>query len=414
MSNLILRFVVSVAMFSCTTCVGGQNIDWAADVEYLATTLAERHPNLFRQVSEEEFGNATNGLANRINELNQTQATLELMKLVALIGDGHTSVAPDFSKFSYFPINVMWFEDGVFVRAIDRKHKALIGAKLVAIGEVPMGQIEKRFGEILAHDNEWGVRKLIDKQLQTAQYLRYANALNDDGSATFHFETAKQKASLTLKAISPSENRVQFANSYSVGMMKPSIFLDLLIKDERKMPFWNDWISDHKTVYFKYNECRNPKAFKELVDGTAGFIAQNDIDKFVLDIRDNSGGSSLVFKPLLDFLLQEPHINREGKLFVIVGRNTFSSGIFAACDMKKTNAIFVGEPTGGRPNHFGEVKTFKLPNSGLTVQHSTKTFQLMDQDKDAFEPDLQISYRAEDVLAARDQALQAIFDYGKD
>ena len=40
-----------------------------------------------------------------------------------------------------------------------------------------------------------------------------------------------------------------------------------------------------------------------------------------------------------------------------------------------TEAIFIGEPTGGRPNHFGEVKSFNLPNSGLSVRYSTKYFR---------------------------------------
>ena len=34
---------------------------------------------------------------------------------------------------------------------------------------------------------------------------------------------------------------------------------------------------------------------------------------------------------------------------------------------EKAGALLVGEPTGGKPSHFGEVKSFELPVSGLSV-----------------------------------------------
>ena len=42
---------------------------------------------------------------------------------------------------------------------------------------------------------------------------------------------------------------------------------------------------------------------------------------------------------------------------------------------QETQVLTVGEPTGGKPNNFGEIKTFSLPNSGLTVRYSTKYIQ---------------------------------------
>lgn len=408
--GLLLLFLLLQCSCACVSV--GQDVDWEGDLEFLVETLKDRHPNLFQKVSEKEFASEVSKLRERISSLESLDAIIELMKLVTLVGDGHTAVVPDHRSFEYFPINVRWFADGIYVRAIDQKHKGLIGAKLVAVGDVSAESIVNKFAEILAHDNDWGVRKMVDKQFQTKELLGYAGALDDEGNAVFHFEKAGKKSSLTLKSINASDARsIRFANPYSVGLMQPSVFLSLLIKDEKGMPFWNEWIKDQKTIYFKYNHCRNANSFRKLVDGTAGFVAQNDVEKFVLDLRDNSGGSSLVFKPLLEYLMTNKDLNQKGKLFVIVGRDTFSSGIFAACDMRKTNAIFVGEPTSGSPNHFGEVKTFTLPSSGLTIQHSTKTFRLQEKDDDTFKPDILIEFVAKDVFAASDQALQAIFDY---
>ena len=389
-----------------------QNIDWKSDLEFLAQELPARHIDLFANIDQATFETKVNQLSQNIGDTKSNSATMELMKLIASVGDGHTSTFPDQANLHYYRVNVRWFEDGIFVRAIDHRHQELVGAKLTGVGGLKTEEIVKGFTELFSHDNEWGVYKTIDKQFPTFEFLEHLGATNSDGTATFHFEKGKKKKSITLEAVSGADfQKVKIVNSYALGMMKPSVYLDLMIKDERGLPFWNEYLPKKKTLYFKYNQCRDPEGFKKLVNGTAGFIKQYDVEKFVLDLRDNSGGSSLVFKPLLDYLLNNEEFNQTGKLFVLVGRDTFSSGMFAAVDMRQTNAIFVGEPTGCKPNHFGEVQTFQLPSSGLTVQYSTKSFQLSEADEATFEPDVRITYKAKEFLKAFDPALDAVFKY---
>jgi hypothetical protein len=53
--------------------------------------------------------------------------------------------------------------------------------------------------------------------------------------------------------------------------------------------------------------------------------------------------------------------------------SVFTSGLLNAIDLRqKTNATFVGEATGGKPNHFGEVGNFRLPNSRLQVNYAKR------------------------------------------
>ena len=61
-----------------------------------------------------------------------------------------------------------------------------------------------------------------------------------------------------------------------------------------------------------------------------------------------------------------------------------------------TSAIFVGEPTGGKPNHFGEVRSFQLPTSNLKVKYSTKYFQFTKEEMDTVKPDKLIEPSFED------------------
>src|SRR5437879_3202294 len=66
----------------------------------------------------------------------------------------------------------------------------------------------------------------------------------------------------------------------------------------------------------------------------------------------------------------------KGHLFVITGRLTFSAAMNLASRLEhETHATFVGEPTGSRPNHYGEAVTLTLPASGITVRVSTRYWQ---------------------------------------
>ncbi|HEX4568373.1 MAG TPA: hypothetical protein VH138_17185 [Vicinamibacterales bacterium] len=58
----------------------------------------------------------------------------------------------------------------------------------------------------------------------------------------------------------------------------------------------------------------------------------------------------------------------------MIGGATFSAAIENAMELReKLHATLVGEPTGGRPNIYGNPKTLTLPNSQLKVQYSCST-----------------------------------------
>jgi C-terminal processing protease CtpA/Prc len=74
---------------------------------------------------------------------------------------------------------------------------------------------------------------------------------------------------------------------------------------------------------------------------------------------------SSVINPLLNYLANSGY-NEFGKLFVIINRGTFSSALLNAITLNQEyNSILLGEATGGKPNHYGEISSFILPNSEM-------------------------------------------------
>ena len=100
-----------------------------------------------------------------------------------------------------------------------------------------------------------------------------------------------------------------------------------------------------------------------------------------------------------------------GQLFVIIGRGTYSSALQNAITLSSEyNATLIGEPTGGKPNHYGEVRNFDLPNVGLRVWYSTRYWRNYPEgDPLSLEPDVSAVLTMADLLAGRDPALETAF-----
>ena len=97
---------------------------------------------------------------------------------------------------------------------------------------------------------------------------------------------------------------------------------------------------------------------------------------------------------------------------MIVGRQTFSSAIINTVDfMRNSDAIIVGEETGGRPNHYGEVERFVLNNSNLVITYSTKFFTLLPGDDSSIHPGIETPISFSQFMSGTDPAIQAILSH---
>jgi C-terminal processing protease CtpA/Prc len=97
-----------------------------------------------------------------------------------------------------------------------------------------------------------------------------------------------------------------------------------------------------------------------------------------------------------------------GKIYALIGPYTFSSALDNALKLhKELSAILVGEPTGGAPNGYGEVRSLRLPNSKLVVRFTTKRWGPAGGANTTLNPDLLIPFKLSDFIAGHDPALDA-------
>jgi hypothetical protein len=180
--------------------------------------------------------------------------------------------------------------------------------------------------------------------------------------------------------------------------------------------YWKQYIEESHTLYVNYNSCRNMEdiTVSQFCEDLKHFIENAEVKRLVVDIRNNLGGDSTLFEPFIRWLRNCEKLNRNGGIFVILGRDTFSSALLNAFSFKnKTKAIFIGEPSGGKPNCYGEVEYFSLSNSKLKIRYSTQYYKIVRDDRLlAFYPDVDIKVTATDYFSNIDACITFLHNYG--
>jgi len=178
-------------------------------------------------------------------------------------------------------------------------------------------------------------------------------------------------------------------------------------------------VTDTRTLYVQYGRVRDGRdeSVETFFDRVFALIEREHLQRLILDIRLNGGGNMVLNRPLLHHLIRCDTINRWGRLFVVIGRRTFSAAMNLAVDLERhTRALFVGEPTGARPNHYGENADILLPQSGLRCTASALWWQYSapHDDRPWIVPDLPAPLWSTDYAANRDPAMEAILHFTPD
>src|SRR5205814_6603793 len=110
---------------------------WREDLHFAAREMERVHKNLYHDVTREQFAAMVSSLDARIPTLARHQIIVEMAKIAAAVGDGHTNLAPTRDakiEFHTLPIALYFFEDGLFIRSTHRSQANLLGAKIMRIG----------------------------------------------------------------------------------------------------------------------------------------------------------------------------------------------------------------------------------------------------------------------------------------
>ncbi|MBI3817998.1 MAG: hypothetical protein HY286_04845 [Planctomycetes bacterium] len=378
---------------------------WREDLNQLADTLPKNHINLFFKIKEADFRKSVEDLDKKTSKLNDDQVLVELMKLVASAGDAHTTVRWYESSVGLhnYPIGAAWFDDGIYVHSA-AQHYEIIGSKITKMGGIGIDEVLRRIASVFPYENDATLKSFSMQYLFVAEILYGLGIAPDARKINIEFESDGKKSSAEFELPAPGV-RPAAKSFYETKKVAPPF------RRKKNGAYWSDLIPDTRILYIQYNDCTDYKDMPMAVFAkkVEDFIESLKIEKVVVDLRNNGGGNSQVAQPLIEVLTNNANINKKGKLFVLIGRGTFSSAQLNAYDFRKrTAAVLVGEPTGQKPNAYGEQKSFILTNSKLGISYSTKAFVTSEVDEPSMRPDVAINVSSAQFFAGADPVLDAI------
>ncbi len=392
---------------------------WSADLDYFTDLVERRHPDPFHGIDENAWRDAAAALRDAIPDLSDLEVVGGFMRLAGLIGDGHTSVYPPFEGPLEFHMTPIWpyafGEDWRIVGAAP-EHADLVGARIVAIEGVPIAEAARRIGEHLPADNTMTHRWTVNIALQFAELAQAAFAEGDACCMTLEIESESgQRRSVQLTGGEIDRNPMAAwapAHWPTVGSGAPPLWLK-----NTQATFWHAELDELGLIYAQINQIRDGDAqsLKDFGRELVERLTERGFSHLVIDLRHNNGGNGYLNWPFVRELLRAEVLDEPGRLFVIVGRRTFSAAMLLSSMLEfHTNALFVGEPTGSRPQFYGEDTEFRLPYSGLMGSISSRWFQnrfIADDERPWIAPDIVAELTIDDLRQGRDPAMAAIVEY---
>jgi hypothetical protein len=389
---------------------------WNWDLDFYARRMKQMHWDLYANVTPEVFSGELEALKGDVPSLSDSQVRVRLRRITAMVGDGHTSsrLFAEGAPRLALPIHFYAFDDGLFVLGAAKEHAELIGGKVVKIGRLDADAAMKAVQPYASVDNTMGHLAAGPALLASPPILAAIGATTDESGADVALRMPD--GSERLIKLVPME----FPAGGHGGFLLPGFaylhdtFTErpLFLKDVSRM-LRMEHLPEHKLVYFWFGAVQDSPQGKlaDFCKDLFAFIDKHEAEHLVIDMRFNGGGNTGLIRPLISGLIKHERINRRGHLWVLIGRNTFSAAQNTVNLMdKQTEAVFVGEPTGSRPQFVGESTWFVLPHSATRVFCSSRYWQHMDStdERTWVQPDIAAGMTCAAYAAGRDPAMEAV------
>jgi len=362
------------------------------DLGYLFTKLKQYHPAYV-----DESKNLTDAVEKQyeeeVSKIEEKMTVLQLWQAAARIAakmkDGHTGV--------YLKSEDIYCLSG---------RNDLSDKELITIDGVAVTDLYRIFCNQFSYELESYASYEFNKLIVREDYLRFIGIDTSDGVDITYLDTTGEKTVHdtfeSLADVTPSQTGNEDA------------FVSYQLEE-----------TNHAAI-FTLDECNYNEEYLMALNKFFTEVFDNNVENIIVDLRDNGGGNSMVVNAFLEYLnldsysdfsvdvrfgsflwknKSKPAKNEkkektyEGDLYVLTSSQTFSSAnMFATIVSDNGIGTVVGEIPGNMPSGYGDVLSFRMPNSKLCLYISGKVWHRPDHslDSEPLTPDVEV--KAEDAL----------------
>jgi len=421
------RFITTIILFISISISKGYAQEtlsakqWQEDLRFLQSTVHKEYPFLLKKVTAKDFDAAVEKLHKEIPYLELHKLPVAFSRIVSLFKYGHSQIPySTIAKDGVLPVNLYHFNDGIYIEGVQKQHKKTLGAKVIKIGEIPVETALSLIQSVVPAENDsyfkaYGLRFLTVPAVLHAQKVipnlsqKVTLTLEKDGKVfTYTFPT------IDLKEISKNIN-FTIPNEHWLSI-RENTQTPLYLKYLNEKYYYFEYLTNTKTLYVRQSSVFNDESesLKDFYSRLFTFIDNNEVDKLVYDVRLNGGGNNYNNIPLIKGLMARPKINKRGKFFYIIGRNTFSACQNLTNEIGKyTEAIIIGEPTAENVNFYGDARRITLPNSNINTYLSYAWWQDRApwENRDATLPHIAVDMSFEEYRTNEDPVIDIALNY---
>lgn len=423
-------FIIGACLCSARQFAGqdqGGKIDWQSDLAFLERELPKSHLNAFHTMTPAQFHQMVKELAARSAKATDRQMLAGLMQITAAIGDSHSGLhsIPAKLRFSIVPINLYVFADGLGVIAAAPEYRDIVGGRVISINGHASADIVRHMKLLTEGTNDSTRSAFVPTRLIRPELLFYEGfaATPDQYEIVVEKDGATLRRKLTVLGRKPDGSPI--TGGFSIQPL-PAATSDWLSAAPELRPlwlqgitrrFWYTEIPDQNALYVQDNLVLNEESgqtFNAFFQEVFQKIDSRGYKTVILDLRLNGGGDNTLFEPIKAAFRSIRTFQTKGSFFVMTGRLTQSAAQnFTTFLERNTKAIFVGEPTGERPNHFGDAEVITLPSSGIEINLSRKYWEDSQpgDPRVSTNPMIQAPLTLRLFREGRDPAMEAVWRY---
>ncbi len=377
---------------------------WLEDLAAYRSGLEEKHIDLFNKLSRTEFETDLANIRAEVGDKPDFEAVIDLMRLTRKIGDGHTAVSLRNLNTHSFPFVVQNFDGHFKIIAVSQRYSHLLGEELTEINQRPIEEVAEKIGEVAQFvENENSLQTRTSQYLTNAELLYGLGIISEKATAVFTFQDeAGKKTSEDLVALNKADyNEAEFKR-IKIGVPEIEVPANPALKN-----FWYAPVSGASALYIHFESYPKYEEMITVAEEMVGYIYQQNIQKLVIDLRNNGGGDLYVGLVLANALNVADPVDWKSGVYVLCDNVTFSAATSnTALFRELLNAKIVGEATGSNPTGYQDMDTFELPNSKLIICYSKRLFRIQETASSGVQPDVSLKYEWESFSKGKDNMLE--------
>ncbi len=378
------------------------------DLEYAMHYLDKLHPLFFKgQPTEvmtryqEVLTELDNTKSLSVCELNQ-----KIQYIFSVMRDGHTYVMA-------LPKEPHYRKDIYQLNQANYRTVAINGIEL----EDLLGQTQ----DLYSFEVESWQMNLLKSDLSSKERLQYLGFDEKEG-VTFTYE----------KEDGTRESRIYYEEDFLAIEEYNQYNKIELSNDGDESSFVSYEIdAENNVAILTLDSCEYNQVYRECLKEMFTKVKEKQITNVVVDIRDNGGGNSYVANEFIKYLNVEHYeagsnqwrfgifmipsgesrqknikcedLVFDGDVYLLTSADSFSSAMLFAEYIKDNHlGTIIGEAPGNTPNGYGDIAMFKLPNSHMFMQISTKEFFRADRTNESNLVD-------PDILCDSEKAMEVLY-----